>query len=867
MSSGELQGEPAAIAGVVDRPRLYRVLDSPLVRVCVVQGPSGCGKTTLLRSWSLQRVDDPPATWVSLSSGMTSRRAFWEHVASSAFRLGDLSEETAFQIKERLSRAVDPVRIAADILVEAGPVVLVLDAYEHLGEVMPEIDRDLAELVDLAPELRLFITTRGSTRLADLNPSGGVVRVIALSELAFTPAEVSTLIASQTGIDDSQLAASVANATQGFALTVRAVVLTLAQLGRIPRLDSAEWHAVLAARLESLLPDPVAGQFVTDTSVPPYVDVELGQLLSGNPDTAALLAMLERQGFGRWIPYAHQRPVFQYVETIRDSFRARAAEDTERFRRSCVTTAAWLLENEEVIEQALLFAIAGGDFTLADRVFVSLVVSNPDSYITDRFLAVLREIPECALSDYPMLAFGLALALAGNLMLRGEAPRIARIAAESTARPAYIEPAIDAFSLAAMQAIARRLAWNYRDSCEASRAVVRSLDAVSPALQSQFGEHVGTILRQLSYSLLLGGRIEEAMSAINRSVALCPTQTTRDYSTVYAAGISAFAGDVARARGLSVSIDTEAWPVELRQSYMNGMGMVAEGYARLDALDFAGAAEVLRGTASYIQTAEFWPFLTGVLVPTRHGLGQARAEAERVTRELAAEVLPPGVGDSVATERLHAVLALAWLAGGDQRAAAQHLEGQPEDSPYLAIARVAVALAARRDAEALRLARALLELPGHTIRTLAETQTVGAVAALRRGETEPAWAWLSAAAVAWETYGPRMHVGLLDPRDRRLLWEFARERGSTSLQQYLDVPVSEAQTSGLAAVALTGRERVVLAALAEHEGARSIAETLVVSPHTIKTQLQSIYRKLGVSSREGALLVARDLGLLDLRRD
>lgn len=129
-----MQGEPAAIAGVVDRPRLYRVLDSPLVRVCVVQGPSGCGKTTLLRSWSLQRVDDPPATWVSLSSGMTSRRAFWEHVASSAFRLGDLSEETAFQIKERLSRAVDPVRIAADILVEAGPVVLVLDAYEHLGE-------------------------------------------------------------------------------------------------------------------------------------------------------------------------------------------------------------------------------------------------------------------------------------------------------------------------------------------------------------------------------------------------------------------------------------------------------------------------------------------------------------------------------------------------------------------------------------------------------------------------------------------------------------------------------------------------------------------------------------------------------------
>lgn len=464
--SGEFEG--ASIAGVVDRPRLYRVLDSPLVRVCIVQGPSGCGKTTLLRSWALQRPEDPPLTWVSLSAGVTSRQAFWEHVASSAFRLGDLTEETALQIKEQSSRAVDPVRIASAILADAGPVVLVLDAYEHLGDVIPDIDRDLAQLMTAAPELRLMITTRADTRLVDLDPpGGGIVRVIALRELAFTPEEIGTLIAGQTGIEDDQLAESVANATRGFALTVRAVVLTLGQLGRVPRLDSAEWNTVLATRLESLLPGPVAVQFVADTSVPPYVDVELGQLLSGNPETAALLDMLERQGFGRWIPYARQRPVFQYVETIRDSFRARAAEDAERFRRGCVVTAAWLLENEEVVEQALHYAIVGRDYALADRVFVSVVIGNPDSYITDRFLTTLRETPEAVLGEYPMLAFGLALALAGNPLLRGEAPRIARIAVESTARPVYIEPTIDAFSIAAMQAIARRLAWSFRDSCEA----------------------------------------------------------------------------------------------------------------------------------------------------------------------------------------------------------------------------------------------------------------------------------------------------------------------------------------------------------------------------------------------------------------
>jgi LuxR family maltose regulon positive regulatory protein len=60
---------------------------------------------------------------------------------------------------------------------------------------------------------------------------------------------------------------------------------------------------------------------------------------------------------------------------------------------------------------------------------------------------------------------------------------------------------------------------------------------------------------------------------------------------------------------------------------------------------------------------------------------------------------------------------------------------------------------------------------------------------------------------------------------------------------------------------------VVLGALAEFEGARAIAESLVVSPHTVKTQLQSIYRKLGVSSRDAALAVARELGLLDRRSE
>lgn len=731
---------------------------------------------------------------------------------------------------------------------------------------MRQIDEDLARLLTEVPELRIVVTTRAPTRLSELEFAGddaGIARLITLGELALTPDEVGALIRLQTGIDDPQLAASIVRATRGFALSVRAAVLTLAQLGRVPRIDSAEWGEVVAARLESLLPSPEAVRFVTDTSVPPYVDVELGRALTGAEDPRTLFNMLERNGFGRWIPYAQSRQVFQYVETVRDTFLARAASDEERYRRSCVVTAAWLLENEEVVEQALHYAIEGGDYALADRVFVSLVIVNPAAYISDRFLATLQEVPEEARDEYPMLAFGLTLALISNPSLRGSAPRIAEIAARSAAVPSYIEPTVDLFSIRSMQAISARLALRYRDSADASLEVLRSLAAMPPELAPHFGEHIGTILRQLSFSLFLGGRIDEAMTTIDQSIALLRNQLTRDFSTVFAVAYSAFAGDLARTRRISATIDRDAWPVELRRSSMNGSGFIAEGYACLDAMDPGGAIEVVRGAEPSMPQSEFWSLLAGVSVAARHGLGQSAAEAHRVRQRLAEAFPPPGVGDNVATERLYAVTAIALLDSGERHAADELLALAPGDSPFAAFARIASLLDARLDREALAMAHRLLELPGHTIRTRAEVQTTGAVAALRRGNSDQAWTWLSGAAVAWETHGPRAHLAMLAPRDRRLLWEFGVEMGSTSLQRYLEIPVPETRAGQGAQVELTRRERVVLAKLAEHDRVRDIAESLVVSPHTVKSQLQSIYRKLGVSSRGAALAVARELGLLD----
>src|SRR5439155_17647400 len=68
---------------------------------------------------------------------------------------------------------------------------------------------------------------------------------------------------------------------------------------------------------------------------------------------------------------------------------------------------------------------------------------------------------------------------------------------------------------------------------------------------------------------------------------------------------------------------------------------------------------------------------------------------------------------------------------------------------------------------------------------------------------------------------------------------------------------------GVLATPMTPAEMRVLRYLPTHLTFAAIAEELFVSRNTVKTQAISIYRKLGVSSRDPAVVAARSLGLLE----
>jgi LuxR family transcriptional regulator of spore coat protein len=60
---------------------------------------------------------------------------------------------------------------------------------------------------------------------------------------------------------------------------------------------------------------------------------------------------------------------------------------------------------------------------------------------------------------------------------------------------------------------------------------------------------------------------------------------------------------------------------------------------------------------------------------------------------------------------------------------------------------------------------------------------------------------------------------------------------------------------------LTRREKVVLARLSENRTLEELAAELFVSRNTVKSQVRSVYRKIGVSTRAEAVAWAKAAGL------
>ncbi|HEX7131297.1 MAG TPA: LuxR C-terminal-related transcriptional regulator [Iamia sp.] len=88
-----------------------------------------------------------------------------------------------------------------------------------------------------------------------------------------------------------------------------------------------------------------------------------------------------------------------------------------------------------------------------------------------------------------------------------------------------------------------------------------------------------------------------------------------------------------------------------------------------------------------------------------------------------------------------------------------------------------------------------------------------------------------------------------------------RDAAAEDRDAFVRLLLGEPGPEGVRPPGLTGREAQVLERLARAMSTRAIADDLYLSPNSVKTHTQSVFRKIGVKSRAEAALWARDHGI------
>jgi len=176
--------------------------------------------------------------------------------------------------------------------------------------------------------------------------------------------------------------------------------------------------------------------------------------------------------------------------------------------------------------------------------------------------------------------------------------------------------------------------------------------------------------------------------------------------------------------------------------------------------------------------------------------------------------------------------------------------------PLLTVARARLALLAGDPAEAHALCVAGL----HHATTFGriDLAAIGAVALLHLGRREEAAEKFARAIELVRVRGAVAAFALLPRADVEALMELV-PAGAELLVPVLETTPAPA-VDRVAVVELSEREKLVLKELARTGSTQQIAARLFVSVNTIKSQVRSIYRKLGANSRDGALEAAHRWG-------
>lgn len=469
----------------------------------------------------------------------------------------------------------------------------------------------------------------------------------------------------------------------------------------------------------------------------------------------------------------------------------------------------------------------------------------------------LDTIPSAALRDHPLLAMLLGVCYNGVPHKRVKALRYFATAVRAARSGRLALDSVDRALILVSESAVYRLIGRPAMGVGPARSAIRILDALSTT-ELESLTSLPRIYSQAGISLYEGGELDEALTAFRTGLAESMDNRTAEGfgNLAMLAGINALRGELYEAHLYLELAHSPAWSEEQRSMYTGTYYRIAEAVAALERFDPATAQGHLSAMVNDPRTIEHWITIASwqaltTLVSGRPGEGLSRLDAYVGIR---AEGRSSGTRSRLAPTR-----ALLQLALGGRDAARVILQRDAAPGPDRHIAQARVELVSGRTGAALRELRKIAggDLPS---RAAAEAMTIEAAAVLRLSSSVRSAALIEHLGSVLEHAGIRLPLALVPPADFERLRVALVAQGFGHLFDGLDIRsvLPEATSDTI----LSERELIVLGVLMDHGSPTRIASELVVSVNTVKTQLRSIYRKLGVANRDEAIAVALDRHLL-----
>lgn len=831
-------GAPRVPGDVISRTRLfaYFELGAPLT---LVRGACGAGKTVILREW-VQRTEDR-ALWITADAGSADSaglaRAILRRLRRGTDAAGPDEADGGWRtVRDVLSDVDEPVTVFVD-----DAATLERDALV-----------DLCETVAAVPHLRVVAAANRRTVLDNDGVAMLVDRtVLEPAELMFDEEEIRRAL----GVDES-LARRVRAVTNGFP----AVIHALARHG-VPDDDESLVQAATEAveeymriRVARSGYDPALISALVRISLAETVDDALARELSGDPRAVRFLDAADTYGFGSWSAGGRDR-VFRFAPfaraLLRRELERRHPQDVPALRRVVVDGALRAGKPAE----ALRAAVEGGELELARHV----VTSSWHQLLSHGTAVreVLGAVPLSQLKDEPLLVMLLAVCYNAVRVRRLRGLQLFRIAVSAANSPRSDVSDTDRVFIWVAESVALRVLGMHERAANVAVRALRLLADTPEEEKEAYAAQVPLLCGQLGISLYYGGSLRQAIEcfAYGAAVAAAAEYEHAITNLSMLAGIHALNGDLPEAQHYVQLIREGEWSRRYLDGYQGTFYRVAEALLALEQGDVARASQHVAAFEPHRATSEHWEVIASVEALVSLRLGRAALGAAQL--ESLVQVRGREGHSAHARRSLSRARALLLLAQGQTQSAKAVLhKDASEDRFETLLERARIALIDGRPRDTLRI------LSQERVKPVTSRQRAGAAslrtaALLRTGGEAAARHDAQGLAALLCDRGLRLPLAMLPPADTRAVQDLLREVDSCTIEV-----VESVLPESISAPALTEREQIVLRALASGRPLTAIATDLGVSPNTVKTQVKSVYRKLGVAGREEAVAAAAARHLL-----